>query len=298
MGEYILHIWLVFWIGGAVLLYLKLKNDTLRTWTVFIGGGFIVGSVTLAVIGMLAGIIFGDNKSSKTTPFAEKNQSKLLFSTPNKSNWSQQDIEKIQAAIGRFSNQCSPLLEYKNDIQSIVLDLRETSHSSLLERGWQQDAYVQVTIKDSPESIPKSYRARGQTCHYNLGLGSHIGISAIKTPCQKLCAMTQEQQAQDFIGEPREIAFEQAPQELHEKKVRTQFSSWDGSHRNLERLINDNLNDPDSYEHDRTTFSDQESHIIIRMDYRAKNAFGALVKGHVKAKVDIEGNIIEIIESW
>jgi hypothetical protein len=34
------------------------------------------------------------------------------------------------------------------------------------------------------------------------------------------------------------------------------------------------------------------------MDYRAKNAFGALVKGHVKAKVDIEGNIIEIIESW
>ncbi|MGI1669984.1 MAG: hypothetical protein K6L74_06610 [Neptuniibacter sp.] len=272
--------------------------DTLKGLLIMVTS-IIVGTIVV-VVGVISvqDFLSGDQPATNVAKAHTKKEPKLLFSTPNKQSWSQQDISKIQTAIGRFSNQCSPLVKYKSDIQSIVLDLRETTHSSLLDRGWQQDAYVQVQIKESLEGIPKSYRAWGQTCHYNLGLGAHTGISVAKSPCQKLCAMTPEQMAQDYIAEPKQIDFEQAPQQQHEKQVRAQFSSWDGSHRNLEQRVKANLHDPSSYKHDETVFWDQEDHIIVSMSYQAKNAYGALVKGHVKAKVNMDGNILEIMDAW
>ena len=39
------------------------------------------------------------------------------------------------------------------------------------------------------------------------------------------------------------------------EKVKEQFSSWDGAHKNLEKAIKKNMNDPSSYEHVETTYS-------------------------------------------
>lgn len=82
-----------------------------------------------------------------------------------------------------------------------------------------------------------------------------------------------------------------------ESQIEKQFSGWDGSHMNLESWIKDNMNDPKSYEHVESGYIDKGSYLIIKTEYRGKNAFGGTVKGSVKAKVDIEGNIIEIMES-
>ena len=79
------------------------------------------------------------------------------------------------------------------------------------------------------------------------------------------------------------------------EKINSQFSEWDESHPALSRLIKDNLNDPDSYEHAETLFRDDEDYIFVITKYRAKNGFGAKVLNTVSAKVDFEGNVVEIV---
>ena len=56
------------------------------------------------------------------------------------------------------------------------------------------------------------------------------------------------------------------------------------------------MNDPDSYDHFETVYWDKGDHLIVRTTFRGKNAFGGVVKNWVKAKVDLNGNVIEVIE--
>jgi len=48
------------------------------------------------------------------------------------------------------------------------------------------------------------------------------------------------------------------------KKIEHQFSAWDGSHRNLERLIKKTMNDPDSYDHVETVYWDMGKYLIVK----------------------------------
>lgn len=77
-------------------------------------------------------------------------------------------------------------------------------------------------------------------------------------------------------------------------KIEQQFSSWDGSHRNVVEAVKKAMNDPKSFEHVETGYIDKGEYILVKMVFRGKNAFGALVKNTVYAKVDIEGNVLTI----
>jgi hypothetical protein len=55
------------------------------------------------------------------------------------------------------------------------------------------------------------------------------------------------------------------------------------------------MNDPDSYDHVETRYSDKGDHLIVKTTFRGKNAFGGVVKNWVIAKVDLNGNVIEVI---
>jgi len=79
------------------------------------------------------------------------------------------------------------------------------------------------------------------------------------------------------------------------KLIESQFSAWDGSHINLNRILKTSLHDPDSFDHVKTRYWDYDTFIIIQTKYRANNAFGTKVLGSIKAKADLNGNIIEII---
>jgi ribosomal protein S20 len=79
------------------------------------------------------------------------------------------------------------------------------------------------------------------------------------------------------------------------EQLQAQFSAWDGSHRGLERLIKKLMNDPDSYEHVETVYWDKGDHLVVKTSFRGKNAFGGLVLNWVKAKVDLEGNVMKVI---
>lgn len=84
-------------------------------------------------------------------------------------------------------------------------------------------------------------------------------------------------------------------QKNRKEKVEKQFSAWDGSHPGLTRLIKKSMNDPDSYEHVETRFRDDGNSIFVITEFRGKNAFGGKVKNTVSARVDFEGNVIEVI---
>jgi len=83
--------------------------------------------------------------------------------------------------------------------------------------------------------------------------------------------------------------------EEYQRWIDSQFSAWDGSHIYLVKLLKENLNDPKSFEHVETTYVDNGDHLIIKMTYRAKNAFGGLVLQNVTAKADYKTDTISII---
>ena len=67
------------------------------------------------------------------------------------------------------------------------------------------------------------------------------------------------------------------------------LSPWDGSDRDVVRLVKKDLRDPDSFEHDETRISpeNQGKHLLV-MIYHAKNGFGGYNKAAVTAILDHE----------
>ncbi len=100
---------------------------------------------------------------------------------------------------------------------------------------------------------------------------------------------------QDKQAEKDKAFAKKAVIEARVKRVKAQFSPWDGSHRTLESAIQKSMNDPDSYEHVETTYRDLGDSLIVSTTFRGKNGFGGVVKNTVVAQVDLDGNIMEII---
>lgn len=76
--------------------------------------------------------------------------------------------------------------------------------------------------------------------------------------------------------------------------IESQFSVWDGSHPGVTRAIKASMNDPKSYDHVETVFWDRGEYLMIRTRFRGKNAFGGVILNTVNAKVDFQGNVLDI----
>jgi len=83
-------------------------------------------------------------------------------------------------------------------------------------------------------------------------------------------------------------------QEKHKQKVEALFSGWNGSHKKLEKMIKQNLNDPSSYEHVQTLYWDEQDSVIVKTTIRAKNGFGAIMTTSYRAVSDLQGNLRSI----
>jgi multidrug efflux pump subunit AcrA (membrane-fusion protein) len=75
------------------------------------------------------------------------------------------------------------------------------------------------------------------------------------------------------------------------EKIKSAFSFWDGSHIKLTQKIKDEINDPGSYEHIKTRYIDTDDHLIVITEFRARNAFGGVVKYTARAEVTLSGRI-------
>jgi hypothetical protein len=102
-----------------------------------------------------------------------------------------------------------------------------------------------------------------------------------------------EKAAADKVAAEKKAAAEKAAADYKEW-VNNQFSAWDGSHVYLVNLVKENLNDPKSFQHVKTVYWDKGSYLIVKMTYRAKNAFGALILQNVTAKSDYKTDTITI----
>lgn len=98
-----------------------------------------------------------------------------------------------------------------------------------------------------------------------------------------------------FAEKIKEEKQKEVAAEARKKQIEPQFSPFDGSHFNLERVIKDSMNDPDSYEHVQTSYWDRGDHLIVETTFRGKNAFGAVVKNSVKAKVSLDGRVLYLL---
>jgi hypothetical protein len=94
--------------------------------------------------------------------------------------------------------------------------------------------------------------------------------------------------------EVKKVEVIKTKEELRKEQVEKLFSAWDGSNLDLELHVKDRMNDPKSFEHVETRYKDLGDFIMVSMEFRGKNAFGGVVKNKVYAKIDIEGNILEV----
>lgn len=85
------------------------------------------------------------------------------------------------------------------------------------------------------------------------------------------------------------------PEQVRKERIEKNFSAWDGSHTGLTQIIKKSMNDPNSYDHEETVYWDKGDYLLVKTTFRGKNAFGGVVKNSVMAKVDLNGNVIEII---
>lgn len=87
---------------------------------------------------------------------------------------------------------------------------------------------------------------------------------------------------------PQDLDRIEANQIAKEKAGRHCLSGWDGRHVRLVEKFKTTLRDPSSFEHDKTIIApvDDNGKHELMMRYRAKNGFGGMALGHVKAEVD------------
>ena len=83
--------------------------------------------------------------------------------------------------------------------------------------------------------------------------------------------------------------------ENRDERIKKQFSGWDGSHLNLTKYIKENMNDEDSYKHISTVYYDEGDGLLVITKFSGKNAFGGKVKQTITARVDLDGNVTEIV---
>jgi hypothetical protein len=98
------------------------------------------------------------------------------------------------------------------------------------------------------------------------------------------------------IAQERNDAIAHNITEARQSEIEKQFSSWDGSHIELEKIIKSSMNNPDSFVHVQTVYSDMGDYILVKTTFRGTNAFGGVVTNWIRAKFTLNGDLIEIVD--
>lgn len=125
----------------------------------------------------------------------------------------------------------------------------------------------------------ENVKTRVKPPHYKIGYFNGLDVSYVfNVDTDKIL----------FTGKGKSAA------EYVKKEVEKGFSRWDGSHRELTKEIKSLMNDPDSYEHIDTGYLTFKKYIEVETKFRGTNAYGAVVQDKVRARVDYNGEVLEI----
>lgn len=81
-----------------------------------------------------------------------------------------------------------------------------------------------------------------------------------------------------------------------EDRIQRMFSSWDGAHPGIVSQIKAKMNDPDSFEHVETSYTDLGDSLIVVCQFRGKNAFGGVLTQRVRVEMKLNGQILNMSE--
>lgn len=174
-------------------------------------------------------------------------------------------------------------------MRAIMVDLADEAFERLQYTG------------EMPEALLTDYdRLNAATSDLANSLVAEVAADRARRKEAQLERELAEAEAARKVAEERmarEAAAAEAKQiEARKRRIERGFRSWDGSHIELTKLIKESMNDPRSYEHDKTVYWDMGDHLIVTTSFRGKNAFGGVVRNWVKAKVDLDGAVIAVIE--
>ena len=89
----------------------------------------------------------------------------------------------------------------------------------------------------------------------------------------------------------------QTPANARAKLISALFNGPDGTHLNLSIIAQAGLTHPDSFQHQQTTYKDMGEYLVVNMTYQAQNESGEMVGKLTRAKVDLTGKVISILEN-
>lgn len=95
---------------------------------------------------------------------------------------------------------------------------------------------------------------------------------------------------------PKNKPVQLTPEQARTEMIEQHFSALNGAHEGVQALVKSQLKDPDSFEHVKTQYWDKGDHLIVNMSYRANNSMGVPVAGFIKAKTDLKGNVLAVLE--
>jgi hypothetical protein len=284
------------WIAGILIMVAGLANfdrDPIAGTILIIIGGFILPIIQnivnektnlpspakylIVIFGLVIAFYVGYNNQLNEEKEADKivQQSIVAVSNNNfsKANKLLDEAEQIYRSSDNKAVKVENNLNKLNSesfLKTSLLNLSEEELSSL------KAGRLNKTILEN-DTLNRVFIAKMQK---NAGLRAEF---------------IKEKEKQKRIERERELERKkEAKAAAREKKIEDQFSAWDGSHRKLEDFIKKNINDPDSYEHVKTVYWDRGDFLVVKTTFRGNNAFGGKVKNSVRAKVSLDGEILEI----
>jgi len=262
--------------------------------------GMILGYLVIGVwvLAILAGLVLPDSKP------VDRDHKEQVQAKPGAER--RQRLQRRELAKKNF---LSSIEEHYRELRALV---EKKKGADIMRKVGEFETYGQLEFKDVNE-IRAPYRRQQLIQEYKaLEPGDYRGELLIfeellslfpgnkkyqeKTQVLRAKAVEIERRENEARAEIERRENEARAEVERKKKIKDQFSKWDGSHIALSIWIKAWMNDPDSYKHVKTTYWDNGDHLIVRTEFRGKNGFGGVVKNSWKAKVDLNGNVIEIIE--
>ena len=77
------------------------------------------------------------------------------------------------------------------------------------------------------------------------------------------------------------------------QKIRDQFDLRTGAHIKTQFSVQQSIYNPDSFEHESTSYKDMGDHLMVEMKFRMLVAPGVKGLHQIVAKVDLEGNVLD-----
>lgn len=191
------------------------------------------------------------------------------------------EARKLDGAIGRATD--------SDRIRTALMELSDEAFNRLQESG------------EMPSQLISGYEGLdSRTADLAKAQLADVAAAREQRRQEELARARAEAKAARKAEEERKAreaaAAEAKRKEERKERIERGFSAWDGSHRGLTKIIKASMNDPKSYEHVETVYWDMDDHLVVKTTFRGKNAFGGVVPNWVKAKVDLDGNVLAIIE--